>query len=104
MIVTAWNNGSFHTSGAGYGLKIDITDRDRFFNREWESVMLELEGEAPIRVNIKKASFWGKTCHELIKKEIGLWLLKNRKAPWPKGQPPKFFLEPIEGNRFMVRG
>lgn len=44
MIVTVWNNGAYHQSSAGYGLKISISDRDQFFKREWNSVVLELEG------------------------------------------------------------
>jgi hypothetical protein len=39
---TAWNNGSFHSSGAGYGFKVPIDDRDRFFERSWGSVVVEL--------------------------------------------------------------
>lgn len=28
---TAWNNGEWRASGAGYGLKVSVGDRDRFF-------------------------------------------------------------------------
>jgi hypothetical protein len=42
MESTAWNNGSFHSSGAGYGFKVPIDDRDRFFERSWGSVVVEL--------------------------------------------------------------
>ncbi len=44
MIVTAWNNGRHHASGAGYGLKVAIADRDRYFDPEVASVVLELKG------------------------------------------------------------
>ena len=104
MIVTAWNNGSHHPSGAGYGVKIAITDRDRFFKPEWRNVILELEEEElSISINIDKKSFWGSTCRELISKDIGEWFIKNGLAPWPKGSPPKLILEPLEGNKFIVR-
>jgi len=103
MIVTAWNNGAHHESGAGYGLKISAGDRDRYFRREWGSVILELEGVLdPISVNIDKPSFWDPACGELISKEIGQWLRSNAKAPWPKWRPPKFSMEPISDNRFFV--
>lgn len=46
MIVTAWNNGAHNKSGAGYGIKLDANDRDRFFNRTWKTITLELEGSA----------------------------------------------------------
>lgn len=104
MIVTAWNNGSHHKSGAGYGLKLTIADRDQYFKREWGTVTLELEGyPKPVEVNIDKDSFWGPKCRELIGQEIGAWLRKNGAAPWVKGKPPMLRMEPQSGNRFFVQ-
>ena len=104
IIVTAWNNGKHHVSGAGYGLKLHAPDRDRYFQRKWETVILELQGfPVPVEVNIDKNSFWGPKCRELISKKIGLWLIENSLAPWPKGKPPKLFILPVNGNRFSVR-
>lgn len=103
MEVTAWNNGSHHTTGSGYGFKVSIVDRDQFFKKEWKYILLEIEGEPEvISVNIDKATFWNDTCHELIHKSIGKWMLKHGLAPWIKGKPPKFILETVEGNRFRV--
>ncbi len=103
MIVTAWNNGAHHDSGAGYGLKIRVEDRDRFFQRQWDTVFIELEGEQEaVEVNVNKDSFWGPRCRELINHRIGPWLRRNGYAPWPQGQPPSFLLEPVRGNRFSV--
>lgn len=45
MIGTVWNNGSYCLSGAGYGIKISKTDRDKYFNRDWKKVLLELGDE-----------------------------------------------------------
>jgi len=104
MIVTAWNNGQHHSTGAGYGFKVDVNDRDKYFSRNWENVILVLSGESKeIVVNINKPSFWNPICKELISKDIGIWLIKNRKAPWAKGNPPKIQMEPIGGNRFKVK-
>ena len=100
---TAWNNGKHHKTGAGYGIKIDENDRDIFFNREWDYVILYLEGEKkPGKANIRKKSFWSPTCREMISKEIGAWLIENEKAPWAKGQPPKLIMTHINGNQFKV--
>lgn len=33
MIVPAWNNDKYHLSGAGYGLKLEAEDRDRYFRK-----------------------------------------------------------------------
>jgi hypothetical protein len=72
MIITAWNNGAHHDTGAGYGFKVSIHDRDNYFSREWNEVTIYLEGvENPIIVNIDKKSFWNDQCRELISKEIG---------------------------------
>lgn len=99
MIVTAWNNG-----GTGYGVKIAQQDRDRFFKKEWKTVVLELgSSEWQVEVNTDKRSFWSGTCRELINKEIGEWLVKNRLAPWPPGEPPKLVLEPLSDRHFRRR-
>jgi hypothetical protein len=104
MIVTAWNNGSYTTSGAGYGVKLDASDRDRFFKREWKTIELELEGSSVVvPVNISKDSFWNTSCRELISAEIGRWLIRNNLAPWAKGSPPKLTLEHKSNNRFLLR-
>ena len=58
MIVTAWKNGTPLPSGAGYGVKVAASDRDRYFDRNWKSVRLFLEGNPDgIEVNIDKPSF-----------------------------------------------
>ena len=103
MIVTAWNNGQHHPSGAGYGLKLQAEDRDRYFRKEWKYVIVELEGYSkPVKLNIDKPSFWNTTCRELISKEFGVWLIENNLAPWPKGKPPKLMLTPIKDNRYRL--
>ena len=93
FLVKAWNNGSHHQSGAGYGLKMSATDRDAHLQREWGSVDLYLGGQSrPVKVNVDKNSLWNDTCRELISQEIGSWLIGNGMAPWPKGKPPKLKL------------
>lgn len=104
MIVTAWKNSKNQSQGAGYGLKVSQDDRDRYFQQEWKSVILELEGIAQqAKVNIAKASFWDGTCRELISSEIRRWLLQNKLAPWPKSRPLKLLLKPLGGNRFRLK-
>ncbi|MBW8012585.1 MAG: hypothetical protein FVQ83_15325 [Chloroflexi bacterium] len=102
MIVTAWTNGT-HSIKGSYGFKITIEDRDKYIKQEWDFIILELEGEIePFKVNVKKASFWDDTCRELIKFQIRDWLWRNGHAPWPKGEPPKFDMILISGNKFSV--
>ena len=88
FIAKTWNNSHYHASGAGYGLKISFEDRERFFNRDWQNVILHLSGyPRPIEANVAKASFWSRTCGELIKKDIGIWLQRNNRARWNNGHP-----------------
>ena len=102
MICSIWNGGTRSQSGSGYGIKIKELDRDRYFPKEWNSVFLTLEGEnGEVEVNINKPSFRCGNCRELISKEIGLWLIKNGKADWPKGNPPQVLLEP-SGERHLT--
>ena len=105
IICSAWNNGQHSASGAGYGLKVPIDERDRHFKKEWKSVTLELpsgDSYAEVSLNIDKPSFWSETCHELINKEIGKWLLSSGFAPWPIGRPPKIALDVVSEARFRV--
>ncbi len=105
LIWTAWNSGTHRKSGAGYGFKVPISDRDRLFERQWRSVILELpaqSGYTKTEVNIAKASFWSKTCHELISRDIGQWLRSNGLAPWRRGCPPKVRVEVVGERRFRV--
>ena len=103
FLAKTWNNGKHHLTGAGYGLKISLENRDRFFNRNWQTVILHLQGyHRPIEVNVAKASFWNRTCRELIKKDIGIWLYQNDKAPWTSGQPHEVKIKLIGDREFNV--
>lgn len=103
MIVTAWKNGSPSETGSEYGVKLSADDRDRQFQRDWETIELELEGYANVvKVNVAKPSFWNSNCRELIHSEIGRWLIDNELEPWQMGQPPKLSLKFIGGNRFRL--
>ncbi len=101
MYATAWFNGSEPTAPAGYGLKITPADRDRYFDREWTNVILDLENGSPADVPLI-ASFWRSTT-ELRSADVGQWLLDLHAAPWAKASPPGVVLTPLEGNHFSAR-
>ena len=103
MQVKAWNNGKHRSSGAGYGLKVSVSDRDRYFDRRWGSVSLKLPNRVEIEVNTNKKSFWDTTCRELIHKEIGAWLRGSGSAPWPHGHPPQFEMIPCGKRKFLLK-
>jgi len=102
MIVTAWNNGKHHSTGAGYGFKIAIQDRDAHFDQAWDSVVVTLPNGIEVEANINKSEFWSNTCRELINQQFGQWLIERGLAPWEEGRPPKFELTHSAGNRFNL--
>ena len=105
FVATAWHNGSPGPGGAGYGLKIRVADRDKFFDKSWQTVTLRLAAQGSSRiaeVNCAKASFWNGTCRELIGKEIGRWFIDNGFAPWQKGTPHHFRFSLAEARVFDV--
>ncbi|MBF0238212.1 MAG: hypothetical protein HQM12_10940 [SAR324 cluster bacterium] len=103
MIVTAWNNGKHYKTGAGYGFKFSIIDRDRHIRRTWKTVVVQLPDGKKVEANIDKQSFWS-GCREIISSEFGAWLLENGHAPWPNGNPPKFELTYQSDNVFKLDG
>ncbi|HNW95741.1 MAG TPA: hypothetical protein PKL60_06100 [Anaerolineaceae bacterium] len=104
MIVKAWNNGERSSDGNGYGVKLSVRDRDRYFIPSWKTVSIELEGNPDsIAVNVDKPSFWNKTCRELIHKEIGKWLIKNGLSDWPPYHPPALELQVINERKFFLK-
>jgi hypothetical protein len=96
MLVKAWSNG-----GSGYGLEIEASDRDRFFDRNWRDVVLDLSGQGQAIVTVSP-SFW-RSCSELRSAEIGRWLRQNGLAPWPRGKRPRVIMEHVTDNRFAVK-
>lgn len=101
----AWNNGQRSSSGAGYGLRVPVADRNKYFKRSWKSVTLELRTGRTyrcVKVNLDKPSFW-ENCPELISKEIGQWLIRRGCGTWPSGNPPRFDVTHPGGRVFRVR-
>jgi len=100
MKAVGWNNGKFHKSGAGFGIKINKKDRDRYFRTEWESIVLDIEEDIEIKVNLSP-SFWH-GCTEFRNIRIGQYMIDKELVPWQKGNPPKFELEPLSERRFKL--
>ena len=106
FVASAWNNGDWNRTGAGYGLKVSIEDRDRYFQKDWPNVTLRLIGERTRRTaqaNTAKSSFWDPNCRELIQTEIGQWFIENGFSRWPHGAPPRFRFVPLSERQFEVR-
>lgn len=103
MIVNAWNNGAHSRNGSGYGFRVHPEDRDAYFQKEWASLILEIEGEsAPVEAAFDPAGLWSETPRPIQCTALGRWLRKQGMAPWGRGNPPVFILEPLGENRFKV--
>lgn len=105
MIWSAWNNGRNLRTGAGYGLKVPIHDRDAHMTRSMRSVVLRVPSDSgflSITFNIDKDSFWTPSCRELISREFGRWLIARGLASWPSGNPPRFEVEQVSRGTFAV--
>ena len=106
FIATGWNNDRWSPTGAGYGLRIPIEDRDKYFERDWSTVSLRLVGERTSRTaeaNVDKASFWSDDCRELVKIDIGQWFIENGYARWSRDTPPRFWMLSVADRDFEVR-
>jgi hypothetical protein len=97
MKVKTWNNGKHNKSGSGYGVKINRSDRDKYFSREWKSITLCV-GTQNLEVQLSD-TFWT-TCSEFRSKVIGEYLIENGLETWTKGKPNELKLEVI-GDRFF---
>jgi len=101
MIVVGWKGGSpNNVTGGGYGMRIKRRDRDHHFRKGWSSVAIDLDSGGVVDIGLSK-SFWGE-CIELRSASVGKWMLDHGLAPWPKGRPPRFILEPIGNRRFRL--
>jgi len=98
----AWNNGQHHPTGAGYGLQISRSDRDRHFIRSWRTVQLLGFGAGPITVNIDKKSFWDPKCRELISVHLGRWMIAQKIGSWPHRKRPIITLIPKGSGIFQL--
>jgi cephalosporin hydroxylase len=45
MLVSAWNNGDYSKTGAGYGLRISKKDKIKYFKQSWEKVIVIFDGQ-----------------------------------------------------------
>ncbi len=101
MKASGWSNSTPNNlTGSGYGIRVTYQDRDRYFQKEWDSVEVALNSGKIVELSLPE-TFWT-TCPELKNVFIGRWMLEMGVAPWAKSKPPKFDLEPVEDRRFKL--
>lgn len=100
MKVSGWKSGKSDAKGrVAFGVRVGKENANRFFEREWDVVLVEMDGETfPVKVT---KTFWT-TCPELRNPAIGAWLKKKGLERWQSGRPPRIRLTPISKNRFRL--
>lgn len=99
MQASAWNNG-----GNTYGIRVGAANRDAHFERAWTEIEVEIDGQFH-RFDLTP-NFWT-TCPEFRDSGgtvIRDWLRRHHTTDWPSGDPPRFELLPLGGNRFRLVG
>ena len=83
------------------GFGMNATVRNAWLEAGTKSVMLELEGGPTVEL-VLKGSFWRKCAH-FDHEAVRDWLISQGIAvPWPKGNPPRFEVHRVDGQRFRV--
>ena len=97
MRASAWNDGK-----STYGIRVGKPNRDKYFNSDWETIEVELDGR--FHTFNLTPSFW-RDCPEFRDRGrpiIREWLRRHHSLRWPRGQPPRFELVPLGGGRFRL--
>jgi hypothetical protein len=101
MIVTAWNNGAHHATGAGYGIRISLANCNEF-DPHWASVWIRIPNHDEFEAPLAHSFFFG-NCHEIRSQIIGIWLIGLGHQHWTNGNPPEFEFNQINDNIFELR-
>jgi hypothetical protein len=97
MQATAWSNG-----GGTYGIRVGFSNRQKFFDRGWTGIEIEIDGE--VHQFATQGGFW-RQCPEIRdtgEPVIREWLRQHRTLKWRKGDPPRMELVPLGENRFRL--
>ena len=95
MIWSAWSSSKTTLPQGSYGLRVGNENRNKFSTTRNEYFLI-LDGEKHL-VHISPG-FWSK-CPEIRDKAIKIWLEKQGKLTWKKGDPPKFNVSVDESDK-----
>ncbi len=97
MEASAWSSG-----GGTFGIRVGMPNRDRHFDRSWEQIKVEIDGQ--FHTFALTPCFWNK-CPEFRDSGSTIirdWLHRHHTLDWPTGEPPRFQLLPLGGGRFRL--
>jgi hypothetical protein len=80
MNVTAWKGGRFENPSIAYGIRIGPEDRSRYFQPEWETIIVEIAGGSVVEATLT-AGFW-QDCPEVRHPAFRDWFKSKRLIPW----------------------
>jgi hypothetical protein len=81
MKAKAWNNGRHHPSGAGYGVKLSAGDRDRWFQKDWAAIRIQVPGEGTTEVPCRSRSGGGAPSCAVLRSVAGCGVVGWRRGP-----------------------
>jgi hypothetical protein len=87
------------SANKSYGIRIGKPNRDRYFDRSWPSVKVEIDNVS-FEFSLSPG-FW-RNCPEIRGKPIAEWFRERGLVPWHKGRPPAFELIPLSENCFRL--
>ncbi len=104
FIASAWRNNSLgHKTGAVFGVSINVSGHNILEQilglQTPNKVELRIDGDW-VSINITD-TFWT-TCPEWRKKEIGAWLIANKRDDWELNNPTKIRVTHLGDNRFAL--
>jgi hypothetical protein len=103
FIISAHNNGTFSSTGSGYGFRIknsDVKKKSKFLPH---NIFISLSNEfTNIKININQDAVSFGEHIIFTKKEIGKWLILNGVKKWDEGHPPKFSMKQEKDNYFKI--
>lgn len=97
MEVTAWSNGQ-----STYGVRVGTHSRAQYFAGRPERIEVSIDGQ---NHEFELTSGFWKKCPEFRDAggtAIRDWLNQHHTTSWPKGQPPRFELYALGGDRFRL--
>jgi len=95
--VSAWHNGA-----GTYGVRIGKPNREQLFNKSWESIEVDVDG---CLCQFQLTSRFWENCPEFRDSGSTIirdWLNTYHSTNWPRGNPPRFKLIPLGGQRFRL--
>jgi hypothetical protein len=84
---------------SSYGIRVGASNTAIHFNKDWQTVELEIDGE--FHTFPLSKTFWT-TCPELRGRALNDWFPRHGLAPWPRGKTPQLILTPLGPSRFRL--